>query len=103
MVFSMMKGGFEGVHATLDMIQPHHEPIWDFASVGFPTTTTVSSIPRQTVENRCINLERNELSEWVEQVTKQLIDDLPAAETGTDYSSSLQADTSMVCEDNFAP
>ncbi|XWS46995.1 hypothetical protein CRYUN_Cryun14cG0115800 [Craigia yunnanensis] len=99
----MMKGGFEVVHATLDMIQPHHEAIWDFASVGFPTTSTVSSIPRQIVENRCINLERNELSEWVEQVTKQLIDDLPAAETGTDYSSSMQADTSMVCEDNFAP
>ncbi|XP_007050241.2 PREDICTED: protein SCARECROW [Theobroma cacao] len=93
-----MKGGFEVVHATLDMIQPH-EPIWDFASVGFPTTS-VSSIPRQAVENRCSNLERNELSEWVEQVTKQLIDDLPA-ETETD--SSLLADTSMVCEDSFAP
>ncbi|XP_022728309.1 protein SCARECROW 1-like [Durio zibethinus] len=103
----MMKGGFEVVHATLDKIQPHLEPIWDFASLGFPTTsstlTSVSSIPRQTVENRCINLERNELSEWVEQVTKQLIDDLPSVETRTDHSSSLQADISMVCEDNFAP
>ncbi|XWS36452.1 hypothetical protein CRYUN_Cryun20dG0086900 [Craigia yunnanensis] len=102
-VLSMMKGEFEVVHATLDMIQPHHEPLWDFVSVGFPTTSTVSSIPSQTVENRCLNLERNELSEWVEQVTKQLIDDLPAAETGTYYRSSLQADTSMVCDDNFAP
>ncbi|XVF72029.1 hypothetical protein PTKIN_Ptkin12aG0088500 [Pterospermum kingtungense] len=98
-----MKGGFEVVHATLDMIQPHHEPIWDFASVGFPTTSTVSSNPRQTVENSCINLERNELSEWVEQVTKQLIDDLPA-DTGTDDRTSLQeVEASMVCEDNFAP
>ncbi|XP_021281121.1 protein SCARECROW-like [Herrania umbratica] len=94
----MMKGGFEVVHATLDIIQPH-EPIWDFASAGFPTTS-VSSMPRHAVENRCVNLERNELSEWMEQVTKQLIDDLPA-ETETD--SSLQADASMVCEDSFAP
>ncbi|XVE77943.1 hypothetical protein DITRI_Ditri13aG0104700 [Diplodiscus trichospermus] len=79
------------------MIQPHHEPIWDFASVGFPTTITISSIPRQTVENRCINLERNDLSQWV-------IDDTPAAETGTyHHSSSLQADASIVYEDNFAP
>ncbi|OMP11119.1 Transcription factor GRAS [Corchorus olitorius] len=98
----MMKGGFEVVHATLDMIQPHHEPLWDFASsVAFPT----SSIPiRQTVENRCVNLERNELSEWVEQVTKQLIDDLPPEpETRPDHSSSLQdADTStMICDDSF--
>ncbi|XVF32369.1 hypothetical protein REPUB_Repub17cG0076100 [Reevesia pubescens] len=98
-----MKGGFEVVHATVDMIQPHHESIWDFASAGFPTTSHFSSIPRQTVENCCINFERNELSEWVEQVTKQLIDDLPA-ETATDHTSSLQADTSTICEDNnFAP
>ncbi|XP_022759770.1 protein SCARECROW-like [Durio zibethinus] len=99
----MMKGGFEVFHATLDMIQPHYEPIWDFASVGFPTTIAVNSIPRQTLENGCINLERNELSEWVEQVTKQLIDDLPADNTETDHSSFQAADTSMVCEDNFAP
>ncbi|GMI87288.1 hypothetical protein HRI_002398100 [Hibiscus trionum] len=91
----MMKGGFEVVHATLDMIQPYREPIWDF------TTTTVSSIPRQ---QQCINSDRNELSEWVEDVTKQLIDDLPAENTETDHRGSLQAaETSMACEDNFAP
>ncbi|XVF81011.1 hypothetical protein PTKIN_Ptkin15bG0122100 [Pterospermum kingtungense] len=93
----MMKGGFEVVHATLDMIQPYHEPIWEF-----PTTTTViSSIPRQsTVENRCINFDGNELSEWVEQITKQHIDDLSAA---AETETGLQAETSMVCEDSFAP
>ncbi|MBA0605826.1 hypothetical protein Godav_018362 [Gossypium davidsonii] len=107
----MMKGGFEVVHATLDMIQPHREPIWDFASVGFPTTSVaaaaVSSIPRQNLENRCINLERNELSDWVEQVTKKLIDDLPAQNTDTDdhHSRTLQApaDIPMLCEDSFPP
>lgn len=95
-----MKGGFEVVHhATLDMIQPNHEPIWDFTSVGFPTTTTnvISSIPSR----QNINFERssNELSEWVEQVTKQLIDDLPA-----DDQTGIDDHTSMVCEDHsFAP
>ncbi|GMI78283.1 hypothetical protein HRI_001497600 [Hibiscus trionum] len=91
----MMKGGFEVVHTTLNMIQPHREPIWDF------TTTTVSSIPWQ---QQCINSDINELSEWVEHVTKQLIDDLPAEDTETDHRGSLQAaETSMHCEENFAP
>ncbi|KAE8704002.1 Protein SCARECROW [Hibiscus syriacus] len=97
----MMKGGFNVVHAsTLAMIQPHREPLWDF------TTTAVSSVPRQqALKTRCVHSERNELSEWVEQVTKQLLDDLPAENTETDdHRTILQAaDTSMVCEDNFAP
>ncbi|KAK8674429.1 hypothetical protein V6N13_112720 [Hibiscus sabdariffa] len=98
-----MKGGFEVVHATLDMIQPHREPIWDF------TAATVGSIPRQqqhTLETRCLHSERNELSEWVEHVTKQLIGDMPAENTETDLRSSLQAaETSMACEDlgDFMP
>ncbi|KAK8717945.1 hypothetical protein V6N13_045195 [Hibiscus sabdariffa] len=97
----MMKGGFEVVHATLDMIQPHREPIWDF------TAATVNSIPRQqqhTLEARCVHSERNELSEWVEHVTKQLIGDMPAENMETDHRSSLHAaETSMACEDNFPP
>ncbi|KAL4379390.1 hypothetical protein GQ457_02G003990 [Hibiscus cannabinus] len=94
-----MKGGFEVVHATLDMIQPHREPIWDF------TAAAVGSNPRQqqhALETRCLHSERNELSEWVEHVTKQLIGDMPAENTETDIrGSSLQAaaETSMACED----
>ncbi|XP_031284444.1 protein SCARECROW-like [Pistacia vera] len=93
----MMKGGFEVVHGALDMMQPH-EP-WEYSSIGFPTPTSNVSFPKPMIENRCVNLERNELSEWVEHVTKQLIDDLPDAGT-----ESLQAhDPSMMCEDYHNP
>lgn len=82
-----MKGGYEVVHGVLDMIQPN-EP-WDYASVGFPASSVSNSY-------RCVNLERNELSEWVEQVAKQLLDDLPDTEP-----ESLQTDTRMVCDNNI--
>ncbi|KAE8730626.1 Protein SCARECROW [Hibiscus syriacus] len=91
----MMKGGFEVVHWDFTMIQPHCEFIWDF------TSTTLSSTPRQqlTLETRCINSDRNELSE-----SKQLIDYFSAENTETNHRRSLQAvDTLMAKEDNFAP
>ncbi|CAI9761390.1 unnamed protein product [Fraxinus pennsylvanica] len=50
----MLNGGFE-----VDVMQPNG----------------------QMIENRCANLERSELSQWVEHVTKQLIEDLPEDET----------------------
>ncbi|KAH1106109.1 hypothetical protein J1N35_009877 [Gossypium stocksii] len=58
----MTNRGFEVVHATLDMIQPHQEPIWELPSFGLPSTST--------------DTERNELSEWVEQVTEPVINEL---------------------------
>ncbi|KAF2314733.1 hypothetical protein GH714_030242 [Hevea brasiliensis] len=85
-----MKGGYEVVHGALDMIPPH-EP-WDYSSVGFPAAPVISSSFPKPV----INLERNELSEWVEHVTKQLIDDMPDT-----ASESLHTDATMVySEDN---
>ncbi|XP_057472789.1 protein SCARECROW-like [Actinidia eriantha] len=78
----MMKGGgFEVVHGV-ELIQPHEQ--WDHTNVGF--------------ENNCTNMERNELSMWVENITKQLIEDLPEAST-----ESLQTDTKMVYEDSIVP
>ncbi|KAB2071117.1 hypothetical protein ES319_A08G201800v1 [Gossypium barbadense] len=58
----MTNRGFEVVHTTLDMIQPHQEPIWELPSFGLPPTST--------------DTERNELSEWVEQVTEPVINEL---------------------------
>ncbi|PPD92788.1 hypothetical protein GOBAR_DD10264 [Gossypium barbadense] len=58
----MTNRGFEVVHATLDMIQPHQEPIWELPSFGLPSTSS--------------DMERNELSEWVEQVTEPVINEL---------------------------
>ncbi|KAG4188841.1 hypothetical protein ERO13_A08G191350v2 [Gossypium hirsutum] len=58
----MTNRGFKVVHTTLDMIQPHQEPIWELPSFGLPPTST--------------DTERNELSEWVEQVTEPVINEL---------------------------
>ncbi|CAL5353613.1 hypothetical protein CsSME_00041665 [Camellia sinensis var. sinensis] len=88
----MMKGGFQVVHGALDLIQPHEQ--WDYNHVPYPTVTA-NPFPRSMVENNCTNSEKNELSMWVEHVTKQLIEDLP--ETG---SESFQADTTMVFDNN---
>ncbi|KAI9395385.1 hypothetical protein POPTR_005G226800v4 [Populus trichocarpa] len=88
----MMKGAYEVVHGALNMIQPHET--WDYASVGFPAPISNPFPKPAVIENRCLNLERNELSEWVEHVTKQLIDDLP--DIATDHDESLQTDTTTV-------
>ncbi|KAL1827241.1 hypothetical protein ACET3Z_005653 [Daucus carota] len=74
----MMKGGFEVVHGALSVIQPH-EP-WDYAlSVGANShqflKPKTSGVP-----------EKNELSEWVENVTRQLIEDLPESNSHTESS-----------------
>lgn len=53
------------VQGALDTIQPH-EP-WDYTTVGFPP-------PPSNPFFKPI-MERNELSEWVEQITKQLVED----------------------------
>ncbi|KAL2507848.1 Protein SCARECROW [Forsythia ovata] len=48
----------------------------------------------QMIENRCANLERSELSQWVEHVTKQLIEDLPD-ETETDHLTKMVCDSGV--------
>lgn len=69
---SLMKAGFEVVnHGALDTIQPH-EP-WDYATAAFPTPPF-------------------ELSELVEQITKQLVDDLPETAGSADILPSLSGD-----------
>ncbi|XP_050207037.1 protein SCARECROW-like [Mercurialis annua] len=74
----MIKGGYEVVNGAIDLIQTHEA--WDYHS-----TNINSSIG--------MNLERNEqLSDWVEHVTKQLIDDLP--DTASDQT--MQTDSTMV-------
>ncbi|KAK6937754.1 Transcription factor GRAS [Dillenia turbinata] len=93
----MMKRGFEVVHGALDLIQPHEQ--WDYG--GFASASSSAFGKTLIPESRsCTNLERNELSEWVEHVTKQLIEDLP--EMGA--NENIQSDNSMmVGEENFVP
>ncbi|PHT37882.1 Protein SCARECROW [Capsicum baccatum] len=96
----MMKGG-SGVlhqHGPLDhSITQQSNEQWDCASLGF---SGISSAPN-TSESRANNPERNELSQWVEQVTRQLIEDLPENETGV----GLQANSTgtSTYQENIVP
>lgn len=69
------------MHKALDMIQPHES--WDYNNLGMAndpasSSTSLSEAP-VPIENRCgKNLEQTELPEWVERVTKQLVNDLDA-------------------------
>ncbi|XP_010037969.2 protein SCARECROW-like [Eucalyptus grandis] len=74
----MLKEGFEVVNRDLEMT-PSLE-LWDSSGFSDPASA------------RCAGSERNELSDWVEQVTRQLIDDLPETPGGG-------ADSEMASED----
>ncbi|XP_009800520.1 scarecrow-like protein 23 [Nicotiana sylvestris] len=92
----MLKGGSEVIHqnGALDHIIQQSNEQWDCASlVGFPGITSAPNYPSKPVtENRGNNPERNELSQWVEHVTRQLIEDLPENET-----------QAMTYQDNIVP
>ncbi|WCJ38299.1 GRAS family transcription factor [Euphorbia peplus] len=87
----MMKGGYEVVHhqGAIDHMIPW-DTNYNYASnIGFNQPIVPNSKP-------VTNLERNhELSEWVEHVTKQLIDDMPEITT-PDHQESFQPDSTMV-------
>ncbi|KDP26511.1 hypothetical protein JCGZ_17669 [Jatropha curcas] len=80
-----MKGGYEVVHGAVDTMAPN-EP-WDYAVLGFQSATVNPNAMAKPA------MERNELSEWVEHITKQLIDDMPEM-----TSESMQNDSRMLCD-----
>ncbi|XP_009608328.1 scarecrow-like protein 23 [Nicotiana tomentosiformis] len=90
----MLKGGSEVIHqhGALDSMQQSNEH-WDCASlVGFPGITSAPNYPSKPITDRGNNPERNELSQWVEHVTRQLIEDFPENET-----------EAMTYQDNIVP
>ncbi|KAI4341770.1 hypothetical protein MLD38_026454 [Melastoma candidum] len=77
-----MKGGFEVVNRALNMIQPHE--LWD----GGPPAWLGPS--PKVVESRslaAVNMEGNDVPDWVEHVSKQLIEDFPGENAGGGESS----------------
>lgn len=83
----MMKGESELIHQHTPLDQPNEQ--WDYCSPNHPSKTLIT-------ENRANNPDqRNELSQWVEQVTRQLLfEDLPENEfsdtdTATYHVSAL--------------
>ncbi|XP_052184223.1 protein SCARECROW-like [Diospyros lotus] len=88
----MIKGGtFQLVHG-IDLI-PSHDQQWDYSNFEYQGISPKPS----SDQTSCPNLEKNELSMWVEHVTKQLIEDnIP--ETST--NASLQSDSTMAYGDD---
>lgn len=84
----MMKGAFEVAHGALRVIQPYEQR--DSAlSVGFPSGANSNPFLKQKTSSVP---ERNELSDWVEHVTKQLIEDLPESNLQTESSTTVYED-----------
>uniref|UniRef100_A0A2N9EPT0 Uncharacterized protein n=1 Tax=Fagus sylvatica TaxID=28930 RepID=A0A2N9EPT0_FAGSY len=84
-----MKAGPEVVQGALDyMLQPHMNEGWDYPTVGFPTPPF-----NNPYHLKPINMEHNDLSEWVEQIAKQLIDDLPDHTHTESITDILHSDT----------
>ncbi|XP_028777114.1 protein SCARECROW-like [Neltuma alba] len=89
-----MKAGFEVIHGDFNMIRPHHmHESWDYPNnVGLSSSAATSSSiqfskppPIDTTTHNTVNLATNEFSDWVEHITKHLVDDLPA-ETTSDHN-----------------
>ncbi|KAM7253964.1 hypothetical protein ACFE04_031646 [Oxalis oulophora] len=78
----MKFAGYDFVHGALGMIQPHDHLDYAAGLIQAPSNNSNVTKPSSTsVEAHCVGLERNDLSEWVEHITKQLIDDLPDSES----------------------
>ncbi|KAJ9543369.1 hypothetical protein OSB04_023076 [Centaurea solstitialis] len=91
-----MRAGFEVVQGALELIQPHEQ--WDYNNTlgAFNTSTTTSTSMingfADYSSKPSANIERpSELSEWVEHVTKTLIEDLPESNP----EESFQTDASL--------
>ncbi|PWA59612.1 transcription factor GRAS [Artemisia annua] len=99
-----MRAGFEAVQGSLELIQPQEQ--WDYnntlgAYVGTSTTTSSVNGFSDYSSKPHVNLERpNELSEWVEHVTKTLIEDLPESESNHE---EVQTDATMPTYDEVSP
>lgn len=91
----MMKGEFE-VHGGLDLINTNEQ--WDPNSIGLSVAQQVAensyTMERPSTDTRYANMERYELSEWMEQVVKHLSEASPETP-----SVGLPIDTFP--EDNF--
>ncbi|XP_054778403.1 protein SCARECROW-like isoform X2 [Prosopis cineraria] len=116
----MMKVGFKVIHGDcFNMIRPHVHESWDYPNnnVGLSSSAATSSsssilIPFSkppaidTTTNSTVNLATNEFSDWVEHITKHLVDDLPAAETTSDHNllhPYNHCQTGSTSHDNLVP
>ncbi|PON62657.1 GRAS transcription factor [Parasponia andersonii] len=86
----MKAGTFEMVHRALDMIQPHHHHDY----LNSSTASNIGFIPVQTSINQFPKPINSELSEWIEQITKQLIDECPETPSVETFQATSADDNS---------
>ncbi|KAL4588043.1 hypothetical protein LXL04_000921 [Taraxacum kok-saghyz] len=101
-----MRAGFDVVQGAIDLIQPHEQ--WDYNGGYVTTTTTTTSSSHVNGfsdynTKAIVNLERspNELSEWVEHVTKTLITEDHLSESNLE--ENFRPTTTMPCYDVVSP
>lgn len=104
----MMKVGFEVGHCNLNMIRPHMHESWDFPNnVGLSSSSSSSaptpSIPFSNTHNTSIDLAQNELSDWVEHITKHLVDDVPEISSHNNLLPYNQTRSSQHDNNHFIP
>ncbi|KAJ1397846.1 hypothetical protein SESBI_31505 [Sesbania bispinosa] len=100
-----MRVGFEVLHANPNMIRPHMHETWDYPNIAdlqAPIPTPSNQYPKPPTENHYLNLGQNEVCDWVEHISKHLVEDIP--ETTSD-NNNLLANTPITraSHDNLVP
>ncbi|KAK7267415.1 hypothetical protein RIF29_20089 [Crotalaria pallida] len=74
----MMRVGLAHGNSNM-MIHPHMHETWDNPNISYlsPPTPSNYPFPKPITDNHCPNLGQSELSDWVEDITKHLVEDLP--------------------------
>ncbi|KAJ1417455.1 hypothetical protein SESBI_16507 [Sesbania bispinosa] len=101
----MMKVGFEVLHANPNMIRPHMHETWDYPNIAdlqAPIPTPSNQYPKPPTENHYLNLGQNEVCDWVENISKHLVEDIP--ETTSDNNNLLSnTPITRASHDNLFP
>ncbi|KAI4349377.1 hypothetical protein L6164_009969 [Bauhinia variegata] len=95
----MTKVGFEVFHGNGNMIRPHMHESWDYPNVGFSAPTSSNPFTKPAIDSHDVNLAQNDVSDWVEQITKHLVDDIPESSTDNFEANNQTREN----RDNFAP
>lgn len=99
-----MKVGFgEVLHANSNMIHPHMHETWDYTIITndlFPPPIQTNPYPKSLTENHSLNLEQNEVCDWMEHITnKHFIEDLPQNNNHI-YNLHIQTNTLDLVHNN---
>ncbi|KAI4301076.1 hypothetical protein L6164_034392 [Bauhinia variegata] len=81
------------------MIRSHVHESWDYPNFGLSAPTSSNPFTKSTIDNHCVHMVQNEVSDWMEQFTKHLVDDMPETSTGN-FEANNQTRAN---QNNFVP